>query len=180
MSSELGLEGLTIGVLAARVGMSKSGLYAHFDSKESLQLAVLDAGADRFKAVVLAPAFQSPRGRPRLEAIFANWLRWEHEEYPGGCPFLAAAADFDDRPGPVRDAVAGYVTQLSGAIARSATYAIEVGDLAPDADCELFAFETWGILLAYQQYRRLLGAADAETRAWDAFRSLLDRNSATP
>jgi AcrR family transcriptional regulator len=177
-SSELGLDGLSIGTLATRLGMSKSGLYAHFTSKEDLQCAVLDAAAEQFAATVLAPAFRAPRGRPRLESLVDFWLRWENEGHSGGCPFLAAAAEFDDRPGPVRNKIAFYLDAQSDAIRRAAQIAIDEGHFAPGLDTEQFAFEYWGLLLAYQQFERLLDKADAEQRARTSLAALFDRAAA--
>src|SRR5690242_1048156 len=103
-----GLEGITLGKVAADVGMSKSGLFAHFDSKEALQIDVLAAAAKKFTDVVVAPALAAPRGELRLRALFEHWLEWEqHESLPGGCVFMHAAAELDDRPGPARDALVG-------------------------------------------------------------------------
>src|SRR5678816_4406478 len=99
-----GLEGITLGKVAADVGMSKSGLFAHFDSKEALQVDVLNAAAEKFTAVVVVPALSSPRGEPRLRALFEHWLQWEqNESLPGGCVFMHAEAEQDDRPGPRLD-----------------------------------------------------------------------------
>ncbi len=177
-SSELGLDGLSIGALATRTGMSKSGLYAHFASKEDLQCAVLDAAAEQFRATVLAPAFRAPRGRPRLESLFEHWMHWENEAHSGGCPFLAAAAEFDDRPGPVRDKIAFYLDAQSDVIRKAAQIAVDEGHFAPGLNTEQFAFEVWGVLLAYQQYERLLDKADAADRARQSLAALFDRAAA--
>ena len=104
LTSEVGLEGLTIGVLAKLVGMSKSGLYAHFASKEELQVAVLEAAAGLFREQVFEPAKRQPRGLPRIQALFDRWLDWSATVLSGGCPFIAASTEFDDRPGPGRAA----------------------------------------------------------------------------
>lgn len=173
LSSELGLDGLTFGVLAKRAGMSKSGLYAHFKSKESLQQDVLAAAAARFIDVVLSPSLKQPRGLPRLETMFSRWLRWAVAEFSGGCLFMAAATEFDDRHGPVQDALKGYLRDMLGAIARAARIAVEEGHVAPSLDVEQFAYEFWGVLLAHQHYQRLLGEQDADARASRAFRSLI-------
>ncbi len=165
LASEVGFEGVTIGVLASKVGMSKSGLYAHFDSKEALQCAALDYAAERFKAVVVGPAFSQPRGLPRLESLLDRWIHWERDELPGGCPFIVAAAEFDDKPGPTRERVVQYIQQMIDAIAKCAEFAVEVGHFRPTLDARQYAYEYWGTVLAYQQYQRLLGVADAEALA---------------
>jgi len=173
LSSQVGLEGLTIGELAKRVGMSKSGLYAHFQSKQSLQCEVLDAAARRFVDVVLAPAFKQARGLPRIHALFDLWLDWEAQELRGGCPFIAAGSEFDDRPGPVRDQLVSHLRDLLGAIRRSAKIGIEERHLSPDLDVAQFAYEFWAILMAYHHFGRLLQGEDARRRARLAFEHLL-------
>lgn len=174
LSSELGLEGLTIGTLAREAGMSKSGLYAHFGSKEELQCAVLDHAADQFVDVVVAPALKQPRGLPRLETLFERWLVWETDMLSGGCPFIAASHEFDDRPGPVRDRLVGHQRDLLGAIVRAAQIGVEEGHLRADLDLEQFAYEMWATLLAYQSFSRLMQTADAAERARRAFANLID------
>lgn len=174
LSSELGLEGLTFGVLAKSAGMSKSGLYAHFDSKEHLQCQVLDAAATRFIDVVLVPALKHPRGLPRLEKLFDNWLQWETDELRGGCLFVAAATEFDDRTGLVRDRLIGHLQDMLGGIARAARIAVEEGHFDPDLDTEQFAYELWAVLLAYQHFARLFGDPAASVRARRAFASLVE------
>jgi AcrR family transcriptional regulator len=172
LASELGLEALTIGTLAERAGMSKSGLYAHFSSKEDLQCQVLDAGAERFVAEVMAPAIREPRGLPRIEAIQRRWMWWETEALPGGCPFVAAAADYDDREGPVRDRAVAHIGRWLEGIERAATIAVDEGHFREDLDVGQYAFELWSAVLAYQQYARLLRRPDADQRAHAAFASL--------
>jgi len=178
VASELGLEGLTIGTLAARAGLSKSGMYAHFESKEALQCAVLDLASERFAEVVMLPAFSEPRGLPRLERIFELWMLWETDELPGGCPFVAAASDYDDRDGPVRDRVVKYLDQMLGAIQRAAGMAMEEGHFRQDLDARAYAFEVWGVVLAYAQWARLLEVEDAAGLAQAALKRIND--SAAP
>jgi AcrR family transcriptional regulator len=104
-----GLEGISLGKLASDVGMSKSGLFAHFESKEALQLDVLAAASEKFMEIVVRPAFEAPRGEPRVRALFEHWLKWErNESLPGGCVFMHAIAELDDRPGPARDSLVGW------------------------------------------------------------------------
>jgi AcrR family transcriptional regulator len=173
LSSEVGLEGLTVGVLAKRVGMSKSGLYAHFESKEDLQSEVLDAAAERFVDVVLAQAIKKPRGLPRLQALYELWLEWATGELSGGCPFIAGAAEFDDRPGPVRDNLVSHLSGSFGAVARAARISVEEGHLREDLDVDQFAWEFWAILLAYHYFSRLMRHEDARARADQAFANLI-------
>lgn len=176
-ASVLGLEGLTIGSLARSTGLSKSGLYAHFDSKEALQRAVIDAARDRFVSMVVSPALRAPRGEPRIRALFDRWLEWEDlSELPGGCPFIAAGTELDDRPGPVRERLVetqrDWIDTLSGA----ARIAVEQGHFRADLDLAQFAYELWGMVLAYHWYRRLLDRDDARERLTTAFETLIERS----
>ena len=175
LASTVGLDGLTIGTLADSAGMSKSGLYAHFGSKEDLQCAVLDATAEDFKNTAVLPAFKAPRGIPRIEKLFWNWVEWEGMGHDGGCPILAAATEYDDRPGAIRDKTLDYVSQMIGVLDRAAQIAIEEGHFRADLDTRQFAYELWGVLLAQQHYLRLLETKDAPKLAKGAFDSMIDR-----
>ena len=176
LASTLGLEGLTIGVLAKKAGLSKSGLYAHFKSKEDLQLAVLDRAAERFVEDVISPAIAQPRGLPRVERLFELWVKWDAGQLSGGCPWVAAAADFDDRPGPVRDLLVSHVTHILGVVDRAASVAVDEGHLAATVDTKQFAYEYWGIVLAHHHTHRLLGAPDASALATTALGNLVERS----
>jgi AcrR family transcriptional regulator len=169
-----GLEGISLGRLASDVGMSKSGLFAHFASKEALQLDVLAAAAEKFTAVVVAPAFEAPRGEPRVRALFEHWLRWErNESLPGGCVFMHAAAELDDRPGPARDALVDWQRQWLDALAKAARIAVNEGHFHPGVDAELFAFQQYGLVMAYYHARRLFNDPQAEDRVRRAFDALV-------
>jgi len=151
-----GLEGITLGKVAAEVGMSKSGLFAHFDSKETLQVDVLNAAAEKFAEVVVAPALTAPRGEPRLRALFDRWMVWEqHESLPGGCVFMHASAELDDRPGPARDVLVDHQRRWMGMLAKAVRMTIEAGHFRADVDSELFAFQLYGIVLSYYHSARL-------------------------
>jgi len=173
LASEVGLEGLTVGVLAKRVGMSKSGLYAHFESKEDLQGQVLDAAAELFVNVVVVTALRKPRGLPRVKALYEVWLEWTTQELSGGCPFLAAATEFDDRPGLVRDRLVGHLSDVLDTIKRAAQLAVEERHFRSDLDVDQFAFDFWAIIMSFHHYARLLRRADANSRANQAFANLL-------
>ncbi|HEX2123031.1 MAG TPA: TetR/AcrR family transcriptional regulator [Thermoanaerobaculia bacterium] len=137
-----GLEGLTIGRLADELGMSKSGLFAHFGSKEELQIAAIDAAAKRFIDAIYSPALQEPRGYPRLMAICRAWLSYlRRGVFAGGCFFAAASFEFDGRPGPVRDRVRRLMDEWIGALEKAIRMAIEEGHLDPDVDAAQLAFE---------------------------------------
>jgi AcrR family transcriptional regulator len=174
--SKAGLDGLTIGTLAEATGMSKSGLFAHFGSREELLLAVLAHGQAEFGEVVFQPAMTRPRGLPRLRAMFVNWLDWtESAELPGGCPMIGGASEFDDKPGPVRDMLAGGQRTWIETLKRAVRQAVEEGQLAADTDPEQIAFEIFGIALVVHHHRRLLGYKKARERALIALDSQLKR-----
>jgi AcrR family transcriptional regulator len=172
LASQVGLTGLTIGRLADDLSLSKSGLFAHFQSKEALQVQVLDYGAEQFIEAVVRPALSAPRGEPRLRALFERWLAWDNT-LAGGCVFVAASAELDDRPGPVRDRLVELQQQWFDVLALSFRKAAEAGDVAPDADAEQFAQDLYGILLAWHHRARLLADNGAEARARRAFEMLL-------
>jgi len=155
--------------------MSKSGLFAHFRSKEQLQLEVLRAASDRFITKVLAPALRAPRGEPRLRALFENWTVWDRDEFPGGCVFQAAAAELDDQPGPVRDYLVETQRDLQDSIAQIARAGIESRKFRSDLDPDQLAFDFMGILLGFHRASRLLRDEGAERRARRAFDDLLAR-----
>jgi AcrR family transcriptional regulator len=174
-ASETGLEALSIGVLADTVGMSKSGLFAHFGSKENLQLAVLEEGVERFARQVLAPAFKAARGEPRVRALFERWLDWEKggRALPGGCVFIMAASEFDDRPGAVRERLVGYLEEWMENLERAARLAVEAGHFRRDLDVAQFAHDFYAIILAHHHFSRLLRHARSTARARHAFERLL-------
>jgi AcrR family transcriptional regulator len=175
LASQVGLTGLTIGVLADDLHLSKSGLFAHFKSKEALQIDVLDHAADRFRDTVVRPALQEPRGAPRIRALFERWLAWERDvALPGGCLFVAATAELDDRPGPVRDRLVALQRDWITAIAVSFRKGIEAKRFRRDADPAQLAQDLHGIMLSYHLHTRLLGDAGAEGRARRAFDRLLE------
>ena len=174
--SKAGLDGLTIGTLADATGMSKSGLFAHFGSREELLLAVLAHGQAEFTEVVFQPAMAKARGLPRLKAMFTNWLDWtESADLPGGCPMIGGATEFDDKPGPVRDMLAGGQRAWIETLKRPVRQAIEEGQLPADTDPEQIAFEMFGIALVVHHHRRLLGYPKARARALAALDKLISR-----
>jgi AcrR family transcriptional regulator len=176
--SRSGLDGLTIGTLADATGMSKSGLFAHFGSREDLLLAVLAHGQTQFTEVVFRPAMAKPRGLPRLHAMFDNWLDWtESAALPGGCPMIGGASEFDDKPGPVRDMLAAGQRTWIETLKRAVRQAIEEGHVTPETDPEQIAFEMFGIALVVHHHRRLLGYEKARERALTALDSLFQRHT---
>jgi len=142
LASVEGLEGLTIGRLADELGMSKSGLFAHFGSKEELQLAVIDAASQRYIREIFRPALELPRGFPRLMAICRSWISYvERAVFPGGCFFAAASFEFDGRPGPVRDLIRRHMDEWIGALEKAIRMAKDAGHLDPSVDPGQLAFE---------------------------------------
>jgi AcrR family transcriptional regulator len=173
LASRVGLGGLTIGSLAASTQLSKSGLFAHFQSKESLQLQLLEHTRARFVDVVVRPALAAPRGEPRIRELFVRWLAWDAGALPGGCLFVAASAEFDDQPGPVRDRIAQDQRDWMDTIATVFRTGIAEGHVRADADPEQFAHDLYGVMLAFHHASRLLGDPDAAARATRAFEALL-------
>jgi AcrR family transcriptional regulator len=174
VAGERGLEGLTIGELATDLGLSKSGLFAHFKSKERLQLAVLEAAAEDFTQQVFGPALKQPRGLLRLRSILKHWLGWVHSSrLPGGCIFIAGAMEWDDREGPVREALVHWFDQLSGALQKAVGLCIETGELEVGTDPAGVAYELHGIALKFHLEHRLLRSPTAIERANAAFDRLL-------
>ena len=179
IASRLGLEGLTIGSLADATGMSKSGLFAHFGSREDLQLAVLEHAAQRYGELVFVPVLKIERGLPRLRALFERWLDWTLESgLPGGCIMISAAAEYDDRPGPIRDAVIANQHRGNAITRKAVRLAIDEGHLSAETDPEQISFEMLGIVLASHNHRRLLGDREARKRALTAFDELVSRHAA--
>ena len=171
-----GLDGLSIGRLAADVGLSKSGLFAHFKSKEALQIEVLSAAAGTFVEEVVLPALKQPRGTPRVEALVSNWLDWANRDATaGGCIFLGAAVEYDDRPGAVRDHLLQTQRDWTGTLSTSVSIAQDEGHLRSDVDPGQIAFELYGAMMAYHLYSRLLRSKGARQRTEDAVRGILER-----
>jgi AcrR family transcriptional regulator len=174
LASRVGLGGLTIGTLSEELGLSKSGLFAHFGSKEALMLRTLEYAAERFAEVVIGPAVAAPRGEARIRSLFDAFRRWPVlVPQPGGCIFVAAGMEFDDRPGPIRDRLRALRQEWHDFVAGAARRAMDAGDFRLDLDPDQFAFELDGIQLAWHQASRLRGDPKAEERARTAFEALV-------
>ncbi|MCB9595093.1 MAG: TetR/AcrR family transcriptional regulator [Sandaracinaceae bacterium] len=179
LASTRGLGGVSIGELAKTAGMSKSGLFAHFKSKELLDVAVLEEARDRFVAHVMAPALRAPRGVPRIRALFERWMDWETAEFqPGGCVFMAAAMELDDQPGPARDHLVASQRDWDQALRTAAKIAVDEGHFRADLDVAQWAFEMWGLALSYHWYSRLLRDPRALEHVRAAFERLLQSSVA--
>ncbi len=175
LASELGLEGLTLGRLADELELSKSGLFAHFASKENLQIQTLERAAERFAEVVVRPALEAPPGEKRLRVLFERWLEWPRRvRQPGGCVFISAAVELDDRPGPARDRLVELQREWRATIARIVRRAQEAGDFRRDLDPDQLAFEIQGIGLVWQESARLLRDPRALERTRAAFERLVE------
>lgn len=172
---EVGLEGISLGVLATSLGLSKSGLFAHFKSKEALQLAVLEEAIERFTDKVIAPALTQPRGEPRVRALFVDKLDWIETNGAGeGCFFTALTQEYDDRPGPVRDRLVQSQLDWRRTLTRAIELAIRERHFDADVDAEQITFELVGIDVAFHQAHKLLGDAKARTRALTAYERLVE------
>ncbi len=176
VASVSGLEGLTIGALAKEMGLSKSGLIAHFGTKEALQLAVLQAAAAMFANRVMIPARRQPDGEEKLRAYFDNWIRWSHAaELPGGCLFTSVSMELDDRPGICRYYLAKVQKEWAGALEGAAIEAVKAGQFRENLDAAQVAFGIISILQGLHLYERLFRDRVAEPRARAAFESLMAR-----
>ncbi len=174
LASQLGLEGVTIGKLADHVGMSKSGLFAHFSSKENLQVAILDEAVERFVAMVVAPALKKPRGETRLRDLLDRWIAWSTADFmPGGCIFVAAFAELDDRPGPARDRLLASQRDWLGTLTGAVRIAIDEGHFHADTDAEQVAHELYAVAFGLHYLARLGDRPTAERRARRAFDRIL-------
>lgn len=173
--SREGLEGLTIGDLAKSVGMSKSGLFAHFGGKDQLQLSVLELVRDLFVDTVMRPAFKAPRGLPRVEALFENWLHHlnDSENLPAGQILIAASIELDDRPGALRDFVQKVQKDLIANIEKAARLAVEEKHLRSELNIELFAWSLYSFVLGYHHFKRMLEDPKAALHLRQSFNELI-------
>jgi len=173
LATQIGLEGLSIGALAEVTQMSKSGVFAHFGSREELQISVIREYHTRFEDEVFYPALQEPRGLPRLRAMFANWMKRTSVEIDSGCIYISGAVEFDDRPGPVREALASSVGTWHAAMKRAIASAKEEGHLRGDVDEEQMLFEIHGLILALHYEARFLKHPNSIARANAGFDNIL-------
>ncbi len=172
-ASHVGLEGLSIGALADAMHMSKSGVFAHFGSREELQISVIREYHARFEEEVFFPAMQEPRGLPRLRALFDRWVRRVSVEVDSGCIYISGAVEFDDRPGPVRDALVDMVRTWHAALERAISLALDEGQLRLETDPQQMLFELHGLILALHHDARFLRSPGALGRARAGFERTL-------
>jgi AcrR family transcriptional regulator len=174
LASTWGLSGVTIGRLAEQSGLSKSGLFAHFGSKEALDVAIVEEAARVFVEQVVVPALRQPRGEPRVRAMFEHWLRWS--ERPGGCFFVAITAELDDHEGPARAALEQSTKDWIDALATAARIAVTEGHFRKDLDPHQFAFEAHSVMLGAHMYARFLRDDNAMLRTRRAIDTLIAKS----
>lgn len=181
LASRDGLEGLTIGLLADKMNMSKSGVFAHFGSREDLQIEVVKLYHHHFEQEVFYPSMKEPRGLPRLEAMFVRWVKRVTVEIASGCIYISGAAEYDDRPGAIREELVGMVRAWQDALQRCVLQAREMGHLRADTDPQQMVFEMYGLILALHHDARFIRRPGSVDRAQLGFDRLLNdyRQSAT-
>lgn len=173
MATQLSLERVSIGNLAKATRMSKSGLFAHFQSKENLQIEILKHAGELFAEEVVIPALMEKAGTPRIKAIVNNWIAWS-SKLTGGCIFVSSSTEFTDRPGKVRDYILKQQEDWIDSLRRIARSAIRVGDFREDIDCDQFAFDLYSLLLGFHLYYKMLNNAETKKRQAAALERLLD------
>ncbi|WP_313165591.1 TetR/AcrR family transcriptional regulator [Massilia oculi] len=182
LASRNGLEGLTIGLLADRMSMSKSGVFAHFGSREDLQLEVVKLYHHRFEQEVFYPSIKEARGLPRLVAMYTRWVKRVSVEIASGCIYISGAVEYDDREGQIREQLVSMVRAWQEALLRSVQQAVELGHLRADLDAAQLVFEMHGLILALHHDARFLRNPGAVERARAAFERLVEnyRNPQLP
>jgi AcrR family transcriptional regulator len=173
LASAFGLEGLSIGALAERLKLSKSGLFAHFGSKEQLQIEILNSASEAFVEVVAKPTVKAPRGEARVRALMDHWLKWGKSNTRHGCIFVAASVELDDRPGPVREHLVAMQKLWLETRTRIVQTAVESGEFRRDLDIDQFVYDHYGIIFAFHYAWRLLNDPKAEEKARRSFEALV-------
>jgi AcrR family transcriptional regulator len=177
LMSKSGLDGVTLGVLADQVGMSKSGLFAHFKSKDEVQIELLEFASRFGRPYVVEPAMQEPDGLPRLRALVRNWLGWAPRSgLPGGCPMAAGMFEYDDKESPVRNKIAELEAAWRALLCNLTQRAVALGHLRKGLDVEQFVWELSGIYLAHHVSQRFLRSNQSDRRAVIAFDALVERS----
>ena len=179
LSSRWGLVNLSIGELAKVVGMSKSGLFGHFKSKESLQKMVLDLASMNFVQTVIKPATKKSRGIPRLQAIVENWITWSTDKHQGGCPIVTAIIEFDDRPGSLRDHVKALQKEMLESFKKAVFIAVEEGHFDKGLSTDQFVYELYSYMVGFHIFARLMNQEKAKAKLRKSFRDLVARSSKT-
>jgi AcrR family transcriptional regulator len=172
-ASRDGLEGLTIGLLAEQMGMSKSGVFAHFGSREDLQIEVLKLYHYLFEQEVFYPSMKVARGLPRLKSMFRLWVQRVTQEIASGCIYISGATEYDDREGLIRDELLAMVNAWQGALRRATLQAIELGHLEQGIDPEQIVYEMYGLILALHHDARFLKKSGSVVRAELGFERMI-------
>ena len=178
LTSLYGLEALTIGKLAEGLGMSKSGLFRYFKSKENLQVAVLDYAVEQYNQLVIGPSLAEPRGIPRIRALVTHWLVWHSDILPGGCPFIGGVFEYDDRTGPVKNHLKGLLETYQDFLAKMAQIAVDEGHFGPQTDVQQFAYELFSMVFGGYHYIKLLETAEPKPKILASLEGLLERYQA--
>ena len=173
LASRNGLEGLTIGLLAEKMSMSKSGVFAHFGSREDLQIEVVKLYHRHFEQEVFYPSIKEVRGLPRLRGMFARWIKQVTIEISSGCIYISGAVEYDDRPGQIRDQLVSMVDTWQKALCRCVRQSIEAGHLRSDTDADQLVYEMYGLILGLHHDARFLKKAGSEERAQAGFDRLI-------
>ena len=173
LTSKFGLESLSIGGLAKSVGMSKSGLFSHFKSKETLQVKVMDYAAFKFTSKVIKPAIQEPRGLPRLEKMMRLWIEWSENYMVGGCPFVSAIVEYDDRPGKVRDHIMHLQKTMIGSFERAIQISIDENHLNDSEEVQFIAYRIYSNMIGYHVYSHLLSKDQARANFEKQFKEIV-------
>ncbi len=174
IASREGLESLTIGVLAEKMHMSKSGVFAHFGSREDLQIAVVKLYNDHFEQEIFYPSLQEPRGMPRLRGMFLRWVGRVTVEIASGCIYISGAVEYDDRPGPIRDELVSMVRTWQDGLHRCVQQAIDEGHLRADTDPAQLVYEMYGLVLALHHDARFIQRPDSVSHAHKGFERLIE------
>jgi AcrR family transcriptional regulator len=174
IASREGLEGLTIGLLADKMNMSKSGVFAHFGAREELQIAVVKLYNHQFEQEIFYPSLQEPRGLPRLRAMFSRWVKRVTIEIASGCIYISGAVEYDDRPGPIRDELVSMVRAWQEGLRRCVQQAIDQGHLRADTDPEQLVYEMYGLVLALHHDARFIQRPNSVGHAQKGFERLIE------
>ena len=180
LAASKGLEGLTIGTIAERMRMSKSGIFAHFGSREELQVEVVREYIRRFESSIFQPALREPRGLPRLQRMLDLWMQSRIRELNSGCMFIAGAVEFDDFPGAVRDELANSVQIWRAALSRAIEQALEVGDLKKQCKPDLMLFQIYSFVLGLHHDVRFLKQPASIKLAQQSIQKVIDENRSQP
>ena len=173
LASRRGLEGLTIGLLADQMQMSKSGVFAHFGSREDLQLEVIKLYHANFEQEVFYPSLKLQRGLPRLTSMFLLWVNRVSIEIDSGCIYISGAVEYDDRPGELREILSTMVMTWQRSLRRATVQAIDCGDINADTDPDQLVFEMYGLILALHHDARFLKTPGSAERARNGFERLI-------